>query len=389
MTQATFLRNRSQQANSAAVVGFMRSSRHYPERPRRIEVIETHFAWIFLTDLHAYKLKKPIRRGRMDYTTVRARRRACFDELRLNRRLARTVYLEVVPLKRTRDGTIALGGGGPGRVVDWVVKMRRLPAARMLDRAIVERTVRKGDLHAVAAMLIHFFAGAARQPISGPAYIEHLSKRIAQNQRDLSASDLALDKHLVAEVAGLQNAFLVRHGMQVGARGEQLIDGHGDLRAEHVYLGSESDAPGVIDCLEFDSRLRWLDPAEEMAFLAVECRLLGGGAAARTLLSCYRAGTARPASSELIDFYASQSAMTRAKLAAWHLRDPAFAQHAVSWRARAQSYLLMAARYIRRASRKSQPDLSRSGSALGFGGPLLQQGRDRLPGQHAPDGFAE
>jgi aminoglycoside phosphotransferase family enzyme len=259
----------------------------------------------------------------------------------------------------------------------------------MLDRAIICGNVRKGELQAAASMLTRFMDDAVRQPISARCYIERLSKRIAQNQCDLCASDLVLDQHLVVEVARLQNAFLAQHGMEVGARAKLLIDGHGDLRAEHVFLGSKSDSPSVIDCLEFDSELRWLDPAEEMAFLAVECRSLGGAAAARTLLSRYRATTVRPPSHELIDFYASQSAMTRAKLAAWHLRDPAFARRAAAWRARAQSYVLMAVRYIRRANRKSQPGPRSSGSGLRFDRPVLQQRRDRLAGQHAPNGFAE
>ena len=78
----------------------------------------------------------------------------------------------------------------------------------------------------------------------------------------------------------------------------------------------------MIDCLEFDSDLRWVDPAEEIAFLALECRKLGAGAVARALVAHYRASTLTPPDAALMDFYTSQSAMTRAKLAAWHVRDP-------------------------------------------------------------------
>ena len=355
------MKTRSNGGRSAAVVKFLRRPQHYPERPARIEVIETHFAWIFLTDSHAYKLKKPVIRGNMDYRTVASRRRVCCDEVILNRRLAPGTYLGVVPITRSSDGTLALGRTGHGRIVDWVVKMHRLPAERMLDRAIIEHRVRKHDLQALVLRLSRFFAAAVRQPMSASRYIEHLSARTAQNQRDLCSPDLGLNHRLVTRITGMQFAFLAAHESSIGARAQHLIDGHGDLRPEHVYLGSDSDEPCVIDCLEFDAGLRWLDPAEEVAFLALECRMLGGRALSRALLSQYRAATLTPPDVAIMDFYMSQGALTRAKLAAWHLRDPEIARHAPAWRARAQRYLLAAARYVRRANRHAEPQ---SDSAL-------------------------
>lgn len=387
MSQPTVLITGSRQASHSAVIEFLRDQRHYPEPTHGIEVIETHFAWIFLTDEHAYKLKKPVRRGCMDYRTVAARRRVCCDELTLNRRLAPTVYLGIEPITRARDGTLALGQAPRGRVVDWVVRMRRLPAARMLDRAIAEHRVHKKDLLAVASRLTRFFDSSVRQPLSESRYVERLFERTVQNQRDLFAPDLGLDKQRVAEIAGMQISFLAKRELLVGTRARDLIDGHGDLRPEHVYLGSGSDAPCVIDCLEFDADLRWLDPAEEMAFLALECRSLGAPAAARTLLSHFQGASLAPASEALMDFYTSQCAMTRAKLAAWHLRDPSLTSHAAKWRARAQTYLVLASRYIRRALRK--PRLSRTGSAFRLQGPVSQQWRDGVPGQHPSDRLSE
>src|SRR5690348_12821210 len=251
-----------QVVRASELVRFLRNPKHYPEGTRRVDVIETHFAWIFLTDLHAYKLKKPVRRGRMNYTTIAARRQVCLDELTLNRRLAPTVYLEVVPITRSPGGTFAFGRRG--HVVDWVVKMRRLPAARMLDRAIAERTLRKGDVPALASMLTRFFDGAVRQQLSGPRYVERMIERTLQNKRDLCAPDLGLDPLHISTIIEMQLAFLQQRERLVGARGAHLIDGHGDLRPEHIYLGCARDSPCVIDCLEFDSDLRWVDPAEEI-----------------------------------------------------------------------------------------------------------------------------
>lgn len=353
------------------------------------QVIETHFAWIFLTDLYAYKLKKPVRRGSMDYTTIAARKRVCLDELTLNRRLAPAVYLDVLPITRSPDGALAFGRRRGAKVVDWVVKMRRLPAARMLDRAIAERTLRKEDVQALAHLLTGFFDGAVRQQLSARRQVRRMSERTERNQRDLCAPDLGLDARRVSNITQMQLAFLEQRGVLVGERGAHLIDGHGDLRPEHVYLGSGPDSPCVIDCLEFDSDLRWVDPAEEIAFLALECRKLGAGALARGLVAHYRASTLTPPDAALMDFYTSQSAMTRAKLAAWHVRDPALVRDAALWRARANSYLRIATRHIRRANRPPRSGIDGPGSSAVLDGPVLQQRRKWLAGQHTPERLAE
>ncbi|HEY6923532.1 MAG TPA: hypothetical protein VI653_08695 [Steroidobacteraceae bacterium] len=390
------IRARRQVVRVSDVVRFLRNPKHYPEGTRRVDVIETHFAWIFLTDLHAYKLKKPVRRGRMDYTTIAARRQVCLDELTLNRRLAPAVYLEVLPITRSADCTLALGraararaSGSSRQVVDWVVKMRRLPAARMLDHAITARALRKGDVRALVSLLTHFFDHAVRQRLSEARYVERMLERTARNKSDLCAPDLGLDAYQVAKVIEMQLVFLQQKTPLVAARGAHLIDGHGDLRPEHVYQGSGPDSPCVIDCLEFDSDLRWVDPAEEIAFLALECRKLGAAAVARALVAHYRADTLTPPSAALMDFYTSQSAMTRAKLAAWHVRDPELARDAGLWRARANRYLRIAARHIRRANRPVRSGDGSAESGAGVGGPVLEQRGQWLSGQHALDCLAE
>ncbi len=126
----------------AELVEMLSDPRSYAERPSQVTVCETHISWVFLTDRHAYKLKKPVRFDFLDYGTVEARRRACDDEVRLNRRLARDVYLGVEPVTSDTAGKPRLGGRGAA--IDWVVKMRRLRADRMLDQMIVSRTLSSG-----------------------------------------------------------------------------------------------------------------------------------------------------------------------------------------------------------------------------------------------------
>lgn len=341
-------------------VAFLTDGRHYRPCLHAVQTIETHFAWVFLAGDRAYKLKKPLRQASVDYTTLALREQACRTELELNRRLAPGVYLRVVPLGRSRSGALMWGAGV--QVVDWLVEMVRLPAERMLDRVILAGSVAPRDLAAVMARLTMFFRHAGRRPMSDPDYVARLRQQILCNAGELHARDLALDRHLVDEVIRLQLAFLAESAALLTGRGERLLDGHGDLRPEHVFLGTRTAAACVIDCLELDADLRRLDPAEEIAFLALECERLGAARVADDLVALYRA-TGDSVAPPLMHFYAARCAAVRAQIAAWHLRDPQFAAQSRKWRARGHSYLADALRHARSAVMPAaEPAMSREGA---------------------------
>ena len=344
------LRTGAARWNRPEVVRFLADPRHYPHHPRSVEIIETHFAWIFLAGERAYKLKKPLHQTSMDYRTLALRHRACRAELALNARLAPSVYRRIVALRRTRGGALTLRAAAAGPIVEWLVQMRRLPAARLMDQAIGAQRVSARDLDQVMTRLGRFFRRARRAPMSDRAYRRQLGGEIRTCARELRAADLALDRARVKEVTDLQLKWLARHGRALSGRGRALRDGHGDLRPEHVFLGAAGYPACVIDCLEFDPQLRRLDPAEEMAFLALECARLGAARLGRGLLERYVEGLQDPIPPALWAFYMSRRALVRAQIAAWHLRDPDFSGQSRRWRMRAQSYLDDALRLIRRAN---------------------------------------
>ena len=141
------------------MVEFLSRPAAYPHPARRVDRRQTHVSQVFLAGDFAYKLKKPVKFPFLDASTVALRRTFCRLELSLNRRLAPRVYLGMVPIVE-RAGGLALGGRG--RVVDWVVKMRRLPDERMLDRLVARRRVGRGDMGRIADRLLPFFRRAAR-----------------------------------------------------------------------------------------------------------------------------------------------------------------------------------------------------------------------------------
>jgi aminoglycoside phosphotransferase family enzyme len=324
---------------TAAQVAFLRDPRHYRDGTRAVRVIETHFAWVFLTRRHAWKLKKPLRQWPLDYRSLASRQHGCEAELQLNRRLAPRVYQAVVALTVRADGRLELDG--TGRTVDWLVRMRRLPAARMLDQRLLRGQIRAADLDRITRLLADFHAGAERRPLAGEAYLRRLRQRTADNRRALRARGLRFDPALVDAIAAAQLAFIAAAGDRLRPRAARLVDGHGDLRPEHVYPGPPAC---VIDCLEFSAGLRVLDPAEELAFLAAECERMGAPAVGWRLLQLYCAASGDAVPTALLHFYMSQRAMTRARISAWRLRDPRLADP-VAWRDRTSSYLAQARRH--------------------------------------------
>lgn len=322
-------------------VAALRAPDAYTEKPAAIETIETHFAWVFLTDEHAFKLKKPIRTAFLDLSTLAARRFNCSEELRLNQRLAHGVYLDVVPLTMDSDGALRVTGRGV--VVDWLVKMRRLPSERMLDRAIIAGRVPTEAVAAVGRRLVEFYRVQRRIAFEPSAYVTRIRSRMEQDRSDLLAPDLNIACALVESVMAAQASACLEVEPELRLRALQwrIVEGHGDLRPEHICL---TDPPCVIDSLEFSQDLRTLDPGEELAYLCIECARLGDASPGDRIVSIYRAESGDLITSQLLDFYRSRRATVRAKLVAWHLRDPEFSDRA-NWRVRAEEYLQLGRQY--------------------------------------------
>ncbi len=304
-----------------------------------VETKETHMSWVFLTDRRAWKMKKPVRYDFLDFSTLEARRKDCEEELRLNRRLAADVYYGIIPLTIDAQGELRLGGSG--ETIDWLVKMRRLPADLMLDRAIADRTVRAASARKVGSLLARFYKRSVPAEISGSEYRQRMRDDIRANQRELANPDYALPVNLLESITRAQLVFLDqdRELFDRRAQNGRIIEAHGDLRPEHICLESE---PVIIDCLEFNRDLRILDTASELSFLALECERLGAPQVGDLILETCIEETGDSPPARLLEFYKSYHACLRAKIAVWHLKD-----HGINdrekWTGRARHYLDLAA----------------------------------------------
>jgi aminoglycoside phosphotransferase family enzyme len=295
------------------------------------EAIETHFSWIFLAGDLAWKLRKPVARDTMDYRSVEARRVDAHEEVRLNRRLAVDIYLRAVPL------SCAVGGGlsidGPGEIVDWLVCMRRLDRTRLLDVQLSLESFNERALEPIARLLARFYREAEPAISDGTAFVSRLLKQAAANHAVLAPAGRPGADTLLAR----QAEFVDAHRAIVEGRAAAgcVVEAHGDLRPEHVFVG---DPPAVIDCLEFDRDLRILDRAEELAFLELECARLGHARAGHELACRTLALLDDSAPDNLRSFYRSHRAATRAKLYVWRAGEPDGGDSS-SWLGRADGYI--------------------------------------------------
>ena len=262
----------------------------YPHAPAGIELRQTHISWVFLAADVVYKTKKPVDFGFISQLDAETRERFCHAELRLNRRLAPGVYLGVVPIVRTPDGRYAVEGDpATGEVVEHAVKMRRLPDARTLDRLLAAGAAPADLAERLARRLIAFhesaavvendpdFAGASAERAWWAREYGEAAGFIGDTWRP---DDAAATRAFIEDTLD-RDAALFDERLASG----RVIEGHGDLRAAHVYLlddGPEDADPAgeaitIVDCIEFNEQFhfRYLDAGYDVAFLAMDLEALG------------------------------------------------------------------------------------------------------------------
>lgn len=280
-----------------------------------MELRETHISQVFLGPRVVYKLKKPVNLGFLDFSTLELRKHFCEEEVRLNRRLAPSVYRGVLPI--TRDGHGIHHVGGSGEVVEWAVEMRRLRDEDSAEARLRDGRLSQQDLVRLSEHLARFHAEARcdeetsrfgdRAVIEGNVR-ENFEQTRQSARRALSAGELE-------QLERWQLDFLAQHGPRFEARvsARRIRDGHGDLRLEHCYFDDQGGVQ-IIDCIEFNDRFRYGDVCADIAFLSMD--LLGSDRAdlSEALLSAYARASDDYDLYGVVDFYESYRAFVRGKV---------------------------------------------------------------------------
>lgn len=285
----------------------------YPDGPETVERRETHASWVFLAGDRALKVKKPVVLPFLDYGTLERRRAMCREEVRINRRLATDVYLGTVGLVPRPGGGVRIDADdeAPG-TVEVGVLMRRFADGVTLAARVAAGTATPDAVARVGARLAAFHAAHPR-PTDTPAAVASLRHAIRTTLDDLEAASDVLDPEKVRSLRGRLEAVLAARRPELLDRGGHglVVDGHGDLRAEHVLL---TEPPQAVDALEFDPALRIADVSADLAFLTMDLEAAGAPELAEALVDGYRAGGGDPGDPRLLAAMGCYRALVRAKV---------------------------------------------------------------------------
>ncbi|CAD5265621.1 MULTISPECIES: hypothetical protein [unclassified Imperialibacter] len=329
--------------NSGTKLTLLKNPKSYPFRATKVKMLETHMSWVFLTDDYVVKLKKPIKLDLIDFSTPEARHKNCLEELRVNRRLAKGVYLGILPLTSSRGGQLALNGSG--KAVDWLIWMKRLPKEKTLESAIAAHNINKQELKRSASTLADFYINGKLVDLGAYTYVSWITCAVLEDGRQLLAPEYNVPSSLVNRVIDALVSFIYLKIEVLLSRAEKMkiIEAHGDLRPEHIYLGPQ---PVFIDSLEFCKSLRILDIAEELSYLSMECDALGSTSAGKVFIDTYIQQSGDMIPQELLDFYKAKGALLRARLSIRHLTSPNYKGPMDKWKQECCKYLTMAEQYM-------------------------------------------
>ncbi len=309
----------------------------------RVELLQTHISYVFLAGDHVYKVKKPVDFGFLDFSTPAKRCYYCRQEVLLNSRLCPDTYLGVVRIRQSGE-RIAIDGSG--RVVEYAVHMRRLPAERMMDRLLAQGAVSAEMVERIAGRLAEFHRSAdtsRRIAEYGDWAVRYAWEENFRQWAPLVGQTITPEQDRVLRAFG--QAFLARRRDLLHRRVDQLRirDCHGDLRSDAVCF---VDGVCIFDCIDFSRRLRYTDVAGDVGFLAMDLDYRGRPDLARALVDRYVVTSGDADVAEVIDFYKCYRACVRGKVEGF-LLDQAEVPAAAKRRARraAQRYFELACGY--------------------------------------------
>lgn len=324
----------------AAVLEFLARPSSYPDSPDHVRRLDTHSASVFLAGNRAWKLKRAIRYSFLDYSTLDARRRACEAELRLNRRTAPDLYLDVAPVTRNAAGELSIGG--TGEPVEWLVVMQRFPDDALLDQVAVDGRFTQDLAARLADEVASFHAGAARAPHEGGA--NSMREVVDDNTRALAAATDIVSQTDVDALAAASSEALARHGARIDARraGGFVRQCHGDLHLRNIVLMDGTLT--LFDAIEFNDTFACIDVWYDLAFLLMDLLARGLRTEANVLFNQYLLRTGDVEGLPLLPLFLATRAAVRAKtsIASVRLEEDAEARRAFENRAR--EYLTLAVR---------------------------------------------
>ena len=301
------------------VVDSLMKPEAYDEDPGRIELVQTHISFVFLTKNFAYKMKKAVDFGFVNFTTLEKRRFFCEKELLLNKRLCEDLYIEVVPINKSDVIKIK----GEGETVEYAVKMRRMPQERMLSKLFERNEVNAKLVDKIARIIAEFHSKAETNAkiseFGSLAMIEtNWKENFDQTEefvgKTITKEDFELIRNKVKEFM-TRNSSVFEKRIAEG----RIRDCHGDIHSGNIFV---ADRVYIFDAIEFNDRFRYSDVASDLAFLAMDLDFKERNDLSNFLAEKYIEYSGDQGARALLAFYKCYRAYVRGKVISFKLNDP-------------------------------------------------------------------
>jgi len=300
--------------DSNILITSLRNPALYSGAVSAVELLETHISWVLLAGEFAYKLKKPVDLGFVDFTTLEKREHYCHEELRLNRRFAPELYLDVVPITGSPQAPV---WGGEGTVIEYAVRMRRFPQEVLLSNVIAAGGLKESHIDDLARRVAKFHAEVAVADEQSPFGTADAVLRPAEENFRRTQFPGREDETR-ERLANLRNWTLAEHQRLYQTFAARKANGfirecHGDLHLGNMVL--LDGRVTLFDCIEFNEHLRWIDVLSEVAFLVMDLADRGRPDLGHRFLNAYLECTGDYAGLAIFRFYSTYRALVRAKVA--------------------------------------------------------------------------
>lgn len=316
----------------------------YPHAVDEVKLIQTHISYVLIAGDFVYKIKKPVNFGFLDFTSLEKRKYFCEEELRLNRRLCPSIYLETVPINHTAKGYSL---GGPRETIDYCVKMVHMPDAGMMGNVIAAGKLTKQHIDAIVDILEPFYATAqGGTEVNSNGTAEAVGINVIENftQTEQYVGCLALSREEFDAINSYSKRFLAKtHIFEKRIAQNRIKDCHGDLHSANICL---ADSVYIYDCIEFNTRFRFCDIASDLAFLAMDLDYHNLTDLSSYLISRYKEDSGDTELDEVLNFYKCYRASVRGKIGLLTAHEPEVDEKTrATSMAQATKYYLLAQKY--------------------------------------------
>jgi len=327
-----------------SIIEAMMKPETYDEEVRGIKLIETHISWVFLTGKHAYKIKKPVNFGFLDYTTLEKRKHFCEQEVILNRRFTKDMYIGAFPIAKL-DSTFKVNG--TGEIVEYLVKMNQMPQDALLSNLLDKNKVDRKIIDEISKVVADFHSKAETGgEINKGGSIETIRFNWDENfQQTRAFVDVAMSKHTFDSINSKVNSFISGNQRLLEKRisDGRIRDCHGDLHSRSIFV---TDRIFIFDCIEFNTRFRYSDVAADVAFLSMDLDYHHRQDLSKYFVDRYLFYSSDEEITRLLPFYECYRAYVRGKVISFRLNEKEISsEEKTSVRRTASTYFDLSLRY--------------------------------------------